>query len=63
MGRFQGLHLHIVVHHAELVFQISPGEGAVLHLGDAPVFEVLAEKRPHHAPDPGLALAAAAFQE
>ena len=60
---FQCLHLHVVIHHQKLVLQIGPGEGTALHLGDAAVFQIAAQKLLHHHADAALALAAVALQQ
>ena len=63
VGRFQSLHLHVIVHHNQLMLQISSGKRATLHLGNAAVFQVVTQHLLHHNPDAAFALTAVAFQQ
>lgn len=45
------------------MLQIGPGEGTALHLGDAAVFQIAAQKLLHHHADAALALAAVALEQ
>ena len=63
VGGFQRLHLHVIVHHQKLVFQIGPGKGAAFYLGDAAVFQIVAQHLLHDHTDAAFALAAVALQQ
>lgn len=62
MCRFEGFHLHVIIHHDKLMLQIGSCKGTALHLGNAAVFEIGTEHSLHDNTDAALALAAVAFQ-
>ena len=56
----RGAHVHIVVHHQELVFQVCTAEPVALHLLDAGGIHAVAQQRAHNQPDATFTLAALA---
>ena len=60
IGLGQGTHVHIVVHHQELVFQIRTAEPVALDLLDAGGIHAVAQQRAHNQSDTALALTALA---
>ena len=54
----QGAHIHIIVHHQELVFQIRTAEPVALDLLDAGGIHAVAQQRAHNQSDTALALTA-----
>ena len=60
VGLGQGAHIHIIVHHQELVFQIRAAEPIALDLLDAGGIHAVAQQRAHDKPNAAFALAALA---
>ena len=60
VGLGQGAHIHIVIHHQELVFQVCATESVVLHLLDAGGVHAVAQQGTHDQTDAAFALAALA---
>jgi len=60
VGLGQGAHIHIIVHHQELVFQIRAAEPVALHLLDAGGVHAVAQQGAHDQTDAAFALAALA---
>ena len=58
IGLGQGAHVHIIVHHQELVFQIRAAEPVALDLLDAGGVHAVAQQRAHDQPDAAFAFAA-----
>ena len=58
IGLGQGAHIHIVIHHQELVFQVCTAEPVALHLLDAGGIHAVAQQRAHDQPDAAFAFAA-----
>ena len=59
----QGAHVHVVVHHQQLVFEVGAAEAVVLHLLYAGHVHAVAEQRAHDEPDAALAIAALADEQ
>ena len=62
IGLGQGAHIHIIVHHQELVFQVCATESVALHLLDAGGIHAVAQQGTHDKTDAAFALAALADQ-
>jgi len=62
IGFGQGAHVHIIVHHQELVFQVRTAEPVALHLLDTGGIHAVAQQRAHDKTDATFALAALADQ-
>ena len=60
VGLWQGAHVHIVVHHQELVFQVCTAEPVALHLLDAGGIHAVPQQRAHDKTNAAFALAALA---
>ena len=60
IGLGQGAHIHIVVHHQELVFQVCTAEPIALHLLDAGGIHAVPQRGAHDKTDAAFALAALA---
>ena len=60
IGLGQGAHIHIVIHHQELVFQVCTAEPVALHLLDAGGVHAVAQQGAHDQTDAAFALAALA---
>ena len=60
IGLGQGAHVHIVVHHQELVFQIRAAEPVALNLLDAGGIHAVTQQRAHDQSDAAFALTALA---
>ena len=60
VGLWQGAHVHIIVHHQELVLQVRTAEPVALDLLDAGGIHVVAQQRAHDKSDTAFALAALA---
>ena len=58
VGLGQSAHIHIVIYHQELVFQIRTAEPVALHLLDAGGIHAVAQQRAHDQPDAAFAFAA-----
>ncbi len=58
VGLGQGAHIHIVVHHQELVFQVRTAEPVALHLLDAGGIHAVAQQGAHDQSNAAFALAA-----
>lgn len=63
VGRFQSLHLHVIVNHNRLMFLINSGKRVALHLGNAAAFQVVTQHLLHYNPDTAFAITAIAFQQ
>ena len=62
VGLGQSAHIHIVIYHQELVFQIRTAEPVALHLLDTGGIHAVAQQRAHDKTDATFALAALADQ-
>ena len=62
IGLGQGAHIHIVIHHQELVFQVCTAEPVALHLLDAGGIHAVPQQRAHDKTNAAFALAALADQ-
>ena len=60
IGLGQGAHIHIVIHHQELVFKVCAAESVALHLLDAGGVHAVAQQGAHDQTDAAFALAALA---
>ena len=60
VGLGQGAHIHIVIYHQELVFQVRTAEPVALHLLDAGGIHAVTQQRAHDQSDTALALTAPA---
>ena len=60
VGLGQSAHIHIVIYHQELVFQIRTAEPVALHLLDAGGIHAVAQQRAHDKTDAAFTLAALA---
>ena len=60
IGLGQGAHIHIVIHHQELVFQVCTAEPVALHLLDAGGVHAVAQQGAYDQTDAAFALAALA---
>ena len=60
IGLGQGAHIHIIVHHQELVFKVCAAESVALHLLDAGGVHAVAQQGAHDKTDAAFALAALA---
>ena len=54
----QRTHIHIVIHHEQLILQVCPGKAVCLNFLNAGGVHIDPEDRPHHQSDPGFAFAA-----
>ena len=62
VGLWQGAHVHIIVHHQELVLQVRTAEPVALHLLDAGGIHAVPQQRAHDKTNAAFALAALADQ-
>lgn len=60
VGLGQGAHIHIVIHHQELVFQVCTAEPVALHLLDAGGIHAVPQQLAHDKTNAAFALAALA---
>ena len=58
VGLGQGTHIHIVIHHQQLVFQVCTAETVVLYLLDAGGIHVISQHGAHYKSDSTLSFAA-----